>query len=924
MNTSNRNKIRELFVLMFSQVSSSVLKAKSELELVIALMVLVSFPQVGAFGQELLSQKAILERIIPMTPEAAQFKVYGNLAVNNAKGLPDISIPLYDIALDGLSVPISLSYNAHGLKVNDITGSYGANWLMHAGGMIYRNIAGRADERTNGIGWFGCYPNCVDLAQSASVWNSNPGVYQQQIMGYPENDMDIMPDQFGYSFGSNSGEFMYTRQGALIKSKKSTLKIEKFDGYDSGGFFIYFRVTDGQGNKYYFGETENSREYNDSKVKVRGDIIPYRSGEGVTGWKLSRIVTALGETINFSYVEYEFSYQVIGSQEYSEYGTESDKYVDSYSGDIHYHPNYSETIQEYIYDCRLISSIQTPYTTARFVYRNIAYTTSWSKALDSLIISNNQYSVVKAYAIDIERIDSRLFLNSIKELDNSRTMVLSEGYQFQYSGACPAIGSLGQDYFGFNNDYSNQTLIYSPSNIDFDYGGNRRVSIGSVSAGTLQTIIYPTGGKTEFEFEENQEGTRFAPGLRLKRMYEMDENDQIFSDRRFTYEGLTGYTVNQVSGIDSGFIRNYPISPLWGTLYVLQSHDPRIKYLDCADYYYQTVVESLYKEDIETGRITNEYHGYINGDSYVTVPFLRTVEEINGSNSILHLREEMYYDFDLQVSSPFFIKEDPYYELLAYETNYYPGFVLKYIRFTSGLLTYAITKELFNEAADTVFKERSLTYNSRGQVIKEVESNRELFSLGAYKSTTKRISYIEENTSDETCQLMCNLNMFDRIVEISHEVNGLVTGANLTYYNNFNGLYLPEKVLSLIEPYSLGSPPTAFVKFNYSKYDIDNPEVTYTQYSTTGKPLEMLSRDGIKTSITWHNNYPTVIIKRSISDPLLYEITTYTYKPLIGITSKEDTNGRTLHYEYDGFGRLKFIRDHNYNIMRRIDYNYNR
>ena len=318
------------------------------------------------------------------------------------------------------------------------------------------------------------------------------------------------------------------------------------------------------------------------------------------------------------------------------------------------------------------------------------------------------------------------------------------------------------------------------------------------------------------------------------------------------------------------------------------------------------------------------FHGYINGDSYVTVPFLRTVEEVDGSNSILHQREEMYYNFDLQVSSPYFIKEDPYYELLAYETNYYPGFVIKYSRFSSALLTDAITKELFNEAADTVFKERSLTYNSRGQVIKEVESNRELFSLGAYKSTTKRISYIEENTSDETCQLMCNLNMFDRIVEISHEVNGLVTGANLTYYKNFNGLYLPEKVLSLIEPYSLGSPPTAFEKFKLSKYETNNPEVTYTQYSTTGKPLEILTRDGIKTSITWDNNYPTEIIKRSISDPLLNEITTYTYKPLIGITSKEDTNGRTLHYEYDGFGRLKFIRDHNYNIMRRIDYNYNR
>lgn len=864
------------------------------------------------------SQTNVLERIVPMTPEAAQFKTFGNLSVNNAKGLPDISIPLYEILMDGLSIPINLSYNAHGLKVNDITGSYGANWLLHAGGMIYRNIAGRADE-LDGIGWFGCYPNCVNLAQSASVWNSSPGQYQQQIMGYPENDIDFMPDPFGYSFGSYSGEFIFTRQGSIINSTKSSLKIEKlFDGYYS----MYFKITDGHGNRYYFGETENSRERNDSRTIDSGGTIPYRSGEGITGWKLSRIVSALGETVYFSYEEYEYSYQVVGSQEYSEYGEESDKYVDWYTGDIQYHPNFNETRLESDYNCRLISMIQTPYDSARFVYRNIENTPGWEKALDSLIVYNNHNSVVKAYSFDIEEIDSRLFLNSIKELDSTRLKVLSNGYQFQYSGACPSIGSLSQDYFGFNNDCdTNQTLISCPSYIDFDYGGNRRINVGSVSTGTLSAIIYPTGGRTVFEFEENQEGNRFAAGLRLKRIYEMDEEDQIFSDRRFLYEGLTGYTIYQSQLSDSGFIKIYPSNTLWGTLYVLQSHDPKVKYLDCADYYYETVVESQFRDDTETGRITNNYQGYVNGDSYVTMPILRTTEKIDGSNSPLQTKDRMFYNLFNSDYLPIYIKEDPYYRLLGYETNYYPGFILKYFHYSFPYLRESISSEFFNEETDSIVRERYLSYNEKGQVVREDVSNNENISLGAFNKTTRRISYIEEYISDPVYQAMYNLNMIDKVVEESIEVNGLVTSSNYTYYNAFSGLYLPEKVLSLIKSYPISSPPAVFEE----KYDTFNPEIVYTQYSTTGKPLEIKTRDGIQTNITWYYNYPKIIEKRSIIDPMtVLDSITYTYKPLVGITSQTDFNGKKLNYEYDGFGRLRFIRDNNGAIIKRIDYNYSR
>jgi hypothetical protein len=56
--------------------------------------------------------------------------------------------------------------------------------------------------------------------------------------------------------------------------------------------------------------------------------------------------------------------------------------------------------------------------------------------------------------------------------------------------------------------------------------------------------------------------------------------------------------------------------------------------------------------------------------------------------------------------------------------------------------------------------------------------------------------------------------------------------------------------------------------------------------------------------------------------PALAQMTTYTYNPLIGITSQCDANNRITYYEYDGFNRLSLLRDADRNILKKICYNY--
>ena len=88
-----------------------------------------------------------LEQFLPPSPQAAAFARYGEYPVSLATGVPEIKIPLYEIKLGNYTLPISISYHASGIKVDDVASTVGLGWVLNAGGIVSRTVCGAPDLR---------------------------------------------------------------------------------------------------------------------------------------------------------------------------------------------------------------------------------------------------------------------------------------------------------------------------------------------------------------------------------------------------------------------------------------------------------------------------------------------------------------------------------------------------------------------------------------------------------------------------------------------------------------------------------------------------------------------------------------------------------------------------------------------------------
>ena len=512
------------------------------------------------------AQTIINNNVIPPSPQAQDLVQYGKVPVSLYTGIPDISVPIYTIKLKDLSIPITLDYNASGIKVEQEAGTVGLGWVLRTGGIITHTIRGYNDDES-------CYyfnegtDNMKDLVHAYSLNGSTIGLYSQPFpinfadgmeklefyrrLGNTETDfgaIDFSPDLYNYSFGSYSGSFIFKHNGEIAKEKTDNVKIEpQYTLVDGSWTLTSFILTTPEGTRYDFTQLE----------KAYDESIAARYGKNhISGYYLTRIVT-------INQTEVQFIYKNLGSTRNIYSRVQNDDYS---GGQINIH-NAS-------YDNICLASITYPGGTVIFNYSQNRTDLYNALELNSIQVRgsnsvnftwNFNYSYFAANNIKNEIPNINYLKNSVgstyynETWDKQRlrldgvdqvagTQILS--YKFSYNETnLPTKLSVAQDHWGYFNNADNTSLIPRIFHNDsFDkntynvkaYGlyADREPNGGYNQCYLLNKITYPTGGYDLFTFEPQRYSTDCFEGDPYRKDYLYGKTTQ--SIREKDYEMLKG------------------------------------------------------------------------------------------------------------------------------------------------------------------------------------------------------------------------------------------------------------------------------------------------------------------------------------------------------------------------------------------------
>lgn len=241
--------------------------------------------------------------IIPPSPQTTEFVKYINYDVTPYNGLPEISVVLYNISLKNLTIPISLSYHASGIKYGQADGEVGVGWTLNPGYRVARTVYGRPDElftkpsQTSIIDSLSYYQN----SQSQTDAYVSKFLYQFQTnipRPYNHEMVDGEYDMFNFSLPTENGSFIIddrtnrtvrSMEGSNMKFSYSTASVGIHNSISS------FELIDETGVEYYMGTPAagGASIYETSNSGYQGSLA--------TAWALRELITPDREKVVFDY-----------------------------------------------------------------------------------------------------------------------------------------------------------------------------------------------------------------------------------------------------------------------------------------------------------------------------------------------------------------------------------------------------------------------------------------------------------------------------------------------------------------------------------------------------------------------------------------------------------------------------------------------
>jgi hypothetical protein len=462
-----------------------------------------------------------LPNIIPASPGAQNFQRYGEIPVDYSTGVPSISIPLYDVSSRKLSLPISISYHASGIKVTDKSSPIGLGWVLNAGGMMSVTVQSVPDS--NGA----TLPITYKTADALNAAREAVMTDWEDLRDFGElienqKIRDWQSDRYYYQLpDGRSGVFRYdfvTNQ--LIQIPYTPLKIEKYtEYYPSTTTLIItgFKITDENGTSYTFKLSQGWE------------------AQGASMFCLSSIVSAdRTDTIRFVYknsnwVKTSSYVSVIDFGDYIENHTDDWQLSVNFSASAGI--GYAVSVENVLDSIISASTIVTfsgvddradlEWSTHRYRINKLSIYDRFSSNLIK------EYTFNQSYFGNSQNNNRRLRLDSLNMKGSIAGTI--ESYKFDYDTTVqlPPYPEdittpyrFSEDYWGYYNGESGRSLVPSdfvPDTalaqksvikmlISSEYSMNRNPNHAYAKAALIKSIQYPTGGKTVFEFEPNYSG----------------------------------------------------------------------------------------------------------------------------------------------------------------------------------------------------------------------------------------------------------------------------------------------------------------------------------------------------------------------------------------------------------------------------------
>lgn len=257
-----------------------------------------------AYGQQ--DAQKYYPQSSPANPEAANLIKAINYPVGYNTGIPEISIPLYEVKSRGITLPVSLSYHAGGFKTKELASAAGLGWNLSTNFQITREIHGFDDFRKSGNNTYaGYYYNNYGITNVP--WND--ALYTDLYRFEMANGMiDSQPDRFYYNIAGKSGSFYLSKTSTnkiFLPSPYNGISISCTPG-SGDGTSVSFKIVDTDGTEYNFTLAETTSDNTNQTPSYE------------SSWKCTSIVSAdKTETVNLSYEPLKNLY-IYADEEYTE------------------------------------------------------------------------------------------------------------------------------------------------------------------------------------------------------------------------------------------------------------------------------------------------------------------------------------------------------------------------------------------------------------------------------------------------------------------------------------------------------------------------------------------------------------------------------------------------------------------------------